>query len=343
MATLADIIELNGWTSASIEQSTEVNRLFSSGMLTKASPEAQAMINAVNPDNVQSEVLVGIVGADWAEQNFGDATSTEAGAIAPFFKEARAKTFYGNQWWEVYTIWKDLLQAAHPNAYIQQKIGEYWATTINKIQSATLSGMSDIAEITIGDATGNFSRSLVIQARKLKGDMGAGKLANLYMSSTTLFDILEKIEATTIAQGTIVEAYGTSTIVVDGVTTIVQADTPTYRYNGVTEIIVDDAMTDGIISLVEQGAFAYAANDKTTALTYSNDPKAGNGAGKEEFGTKLLYMVHPIGFDFVGVEGTDYTARGGLTIAELQGGGLYEAVAPAKLLPITNILVKIGA
>ncbi|MDQ7061554.1 MAG: hypothetical protein Q9M43_10670 [Sulfurimonas sp.] len=62
----------------------------------------------------------------------------------------------------------------------------FWATQWNRIISATISGMSDIAAITIGDGLANLSKTLITSARKLKKDMGVGKLANAYMSSTTL-------------------------------------------------------------------------------------------------------------------------------------------------------------
>lgn len=343
MATIAEVIQNNKWKSVSFEQSTEVNKLINSGIVTGASDGAKNFLNALDYDNVQSTLTVGVVDSVWAEQNLGDASDTIASSIEPLFDEATVKTFYGNQWWAVRTIAKDLLNITKPNQFVLEKIGTYWSTQWNKIISATISGMSDISDITIGDGTENLSKTLVTKARKLKKDMGVGKLANAYMSSTTLFDVIEKQDAGTITSEIITEKYGQVTVVKDGITQIVQSDTPTYVLNKVTPIIVDDTMSDGIVSLVEDGAFAFAQKNIQDPLMYEKSAKSGNGAGKEEFGTKSLYIMHPIGFSFIGVLGTDYASKSGLSLAELQGGGLYELQVDIKLSPITNLKVKIGA
>jgi hypothetical protein len=340
--TLQEIIQDNRWSSITFEKSTYVNRLFNSGILTRASDQAKALLDALDLENVQSTLTVGIVDSEWQEQNFGDASDDTVTSIEPEFNEVNVKTFYGNQWWAVRTIQKDLLGATKPYEVVRDRIGKYWATQWNKIISATVSGLSDIAEITVGDGTANLSKTMITQARKRKGDMGVGKLANAYMSSTTLFDIIEKQENGTISSEIIVETYGMVEIVKDGVRQMVQSTTPEYKLKGISPIVVDDSMKDGIISLVEDGAFAFEQKEFKKPIQYVNNPKAGKGAGKEEFGTKALYICHPIGFSFKGVYGTDYQSKSGLTLAELQGGGLYELKTDPKLCPITNLQVKIG-
>ena len=342
MATIQEVIQNNNWKSVSFEKSAEVNKLISGGIVTGASEGAKNFLNAMDFENVQSTMTVGIVDSVWAEQNLGDASDTVVSGVEPLFDEAKVKTFYGNQWWAVRTIQKDLLNATKPNQLVLDKIGSFWATQWNKILSATVSGMSDITAITIGDGTQELTKSVLTSARKLKKDMGVGKLADAYMSSTTLFDVIEKQDAGTIAE-IITEKYGQVTVVKDGITQVVQSDTPTYVLNKVTTIKVDDTMKDGIISLVEAGAFAFSQKNIKDPLMYDKSAKSGNGAGKEEFGTKSLYIIHPIGFSFKGVLGTDYASKSGLTLAELQGGGLYELQVDAKLAPITNLKIKIGS
>ena len=341
MALVQDVVQKNNWSSSSFIESTAVNRLLNSGIITAASQQAQDLLNAINYENVQSTVRVGMVGYNWAEQNLGDASDKSAVALQPIFDELDVKTFYGNQWWGVRAIQKDLMNSTQPNRLVLEHVGRYWATQFNKIISATVSGMSDITAITEGDGTNNLSRKMVIAARKKKGDMGFGKLAKMYMNSTTIADILDKQEDGIIKE-LITEKYGQVTIVKDGVTQLVQSDTPQYVYGGATPIVVDDAMKDGIISLIEQGAFAFVQKDLSNPLMYSNDPKSGNGVGKEEWGTKALYVLHPIGFSFKGEYGTNYASRSGLSLAELQGGGQYGLKVDAKLAPITNLKIKIG-
>lgn len=341
MKDIKDIILNNAWKSSSFQKATEVNRLFNSGIVSKASDAAQTLIQAMDYNNVQSTVRVGLVDYKWAEQNFGDASDTVATALEAVFDELDVKVFYGNQWWGVRSIQKDLMDETQPNRLVLNKVGQFWATQFNKIISATVSGMGDIPEITIGDGTDNLSRKMVIKARKNKGDMGFGKLAKMYMNSTTMADLLDKQEDGTIKE-LITEKYGQVTIVKDGITQVVQSDTPSYVYGGATPIVVDDAMKDGIISLIEDGAFAFTQKDLADPLMYDKSSKAGNGAGKEEWGTKALYIMHPVGFSFKGVYGTNFASRSGLSLAELQGGGLYELKVDAKLAPITNLKILIG-
>lgn len=341
MPTIQNVIQNNSWKSSSFKEAIEVNRLFNGGIVSAASSQAQAILNAVDFDNVQSTVRVGLVDYDWAEQNLGDASDNTVNALQPVFEELDVKTFYGNQWWGVRAIQQDLMSSTEPNRLVLNHVGRFWATQFNKIISSTVSGMSDIAEITIGDGTANLSRKMVIAARKKKGDLGFGKLAKMYLNSKTIADILDKQEVATVKE-LITEKYGQVTITKDGVSQVVQNDTPSYVYGGATPIIVDDAMKDGIISLIEEGAFAFAQKELANPLMYSNDPKAGNGVGKEEWGTKSLYVLHPIGFGFKGVLGTNFASRSGLSLAELQGGGQYTLKVDAKLAPITNLKVKIG-
>ena len=341
--TIEQVIQDNQWKSANWLDSTDVNRLMNDGVVSEATTAAEDIMNALDESNVQSTLTMGLVDYDWAEQNFGDASDTQATALEAFFDEANVKTFYGNQWWGIRNINKDLLKATKPNQLVLDRVGKYWGTMWNRVVSATVSGMSDIAAITVGTGTTNFSGQMVIDARGKRGDMGFGELSNMYMSSGTLTDILTKQEAGTIAKELIKETYGATKIVVDGVETQVSNGTPEYRYKGVTKIIVDDSLADGIIALAEKGAFAFVQKNLPEALMYNKDAKAGNGVGKEEWGTKSLYIMHPVGFSFKGVKGTDYASKSGLSLAELQGGGLYDLKVDPKLAPITILKVKMGA
>jgi len=353
MALIADVIQNNNWKSSSFQKATAVNRLFQDGLVGSASDQAKAILDAMDYGNVQSTLTLGLVDIAWAEQNFGDASDTVVASLEGVFDEYRVKTFYGNQWWAIRTIEKDLMASNEPNRLVLEKIGAFWATQVNKLIAATVSGMSDIAAITTGavDVNGvhtqDLSRTMVTTARLQKGDMGFGALAKMYMNSATLGDILNKQDAGTITATLISATYGTVIKVVNGIETAVTSNTPTWVYDGVTPIVVDDAMADGIISLIEQGAFAFTQTELNDPLMYANSPKAGNGAGKEEYGTKALYICHPVGFDFVGVlngaaPAIPFASKSGLSLAELQAGGLYALKVDPKLSPITNLRVKMG-
>ena len=346
--TIAQVIQDNNWQSVSFEKSTDVNALINSGVITRAGESANALLSAISYDNVQSTLTVGLVDSTWAEQNLGDASDTTVTGIEAVFDEVNVKTFYGNQWWAVRTIQKDLLNTTKPITLVGERIGSYWATQWNRIISATISGMADIAEITVGEVDGvtglptqNLDRLMVVDAMSKKGDMGFGALDRMYMNSVTFADQLKK--QITAGDQLFTRAKANTLIGTNGKVVAENTNRDTWVYDNATPIILDDTMKNGIISLVSDGAFAFEQKNMTSPLMYNNDPKAGNGAGKEEFGTKALYILHPIGFSFVGVQGTNYASKSGLSLAELQAGGLYALKVDAKLAPITNLRVKIGA
>ena len=62
-----------------------------------------------------------------------------------------------------------------------------------------------------------------------------------------------------------------------------------------------------------------------------------NGAGSEDFGTKKLFIMHPIGFTFSGTT----ASKSGATLAELQGGTMYTLAVDIKLSPITILHIAL--
>jgi hypothetical protein len=75
---------------------------------------------------------------------------------------------------------------------------------------------------------------------------------------------------------------------------------------------------------------------------YNEDSKAGNGAGSEDFGTKKLFVMHPVGFTVAGVIPTNYASKSGFSLAELQAGGIYSLAVDKKLSPITILKVALA-
>lgn len=359
MSKIADIILNNKWRTSSFEGTVELDRLFKSGVLTMMGSQANAAVSAIDQDNVQSVVYVGSQEFAFEEQNLGGPASIakDAGAITADYKTYGAKTFYGNKWWNVSNIEQDLMKIDMPNDLVRQTVGAYWATQINKIIGASVSSLARVTEITTGNGTDELSLQMVLDSRNKKAEHGYGELGRMYMSSSTLYAILSKINKGTIPYPIITETHGdlsisrTNPIGTPATplfqTTAQQARlTPEYKFNGVTPIIVDDSISKGIISMVENGAFGYARKDLTSPLMYANLPKSGNGAGSEEWGTKSLYVVHPLGFSFTGVlAGTGvtnatYANKAGLTLTELLTKKQYSLVGDVKLSKIMNLKVN---
>jgi hypothetical protein len=339
MATIAQIIQNNQWHSSDIRESTYVNKLFNSGVIRDGGDMAQAAINALEFDNVQSVVKTGLMDYAWHEQHLGDASDSEVAGVEIDLETVNVKTYYGNQWWTARTIQKDLMNSTNPMAVVNEFVGRYWSTQWNHIIASMVSGMSDIAAVTVGDGNHNFSSQMVDDACQKKGDMGYSKIATMYMSSTTVHDIMRKQKAANQPE-VISRKYGQVTVVKDGITQLVQSTTPTLVYNGATPVIIDDTMINGVIAMVDEGAIAFTSKDLANPLMYDNSPRAGRGVGKEQWGSKALYILHPVGFTFN--ESSASYSKSGLTIAQLRAGGRYALAVPAKISPITFVKCKIG-
>jgi len=337
MPTIAEIVQNNQWHSSDIRESTYVNKMFNSGIIRDGGDMAQAAVNALDFDNVQSVIKTGLMEYPWQEQHLGDASDTEVSGVEIAMDTVNVKTYYGNQWWTVRAIQKDLMNSTHPMQVVNEFVGRYWSTQWNKLISSMLSGMAGITAITAGHEGHDFNEQMVDDARQKKGDMGYGKLANMYMNSFTAHYIMSKQKAAN-QKELLSFRYGQVTVVKDGITQLVQSSVPELVYRGVTPVIVDDTMYDGTIALVDEGAIAFTTKDLANPLMYDNSPRSGRGVGKEQWGSKALYILHPVGFNFTEKAGN--FSKSGLTIANNLAGGNYSLAVPAKLSPITFIRCK---
>lgn len=335
--TIQDVILNNNWKATTVRKSTALNAMLQSGIISNTGEDVTQLLNAINEDNVNSTVTTALVDYDWSEGNLGDASATEATALTPDFAEVNVKTFYVNQWWNVKTIQADLLKSTQPRRTVNEFIGRFWTETYNKLIAATVSGLSTIAAIKEGDGTATFTDNLVIDTMLLKGDMGMKGLQTMQMNSKTFVSCKKK------TPNSFTQTFGTPiTQVVDGIEQQVRGMPAGWLYDGYVEVVIDDTMADGYIAFIDKGAFAWGEKENIEKpMMYSEDPKAGNGAGSEDFGTKKLFILHPKGFNFAGVLGTDYASKSGLTIAELQAGGLYELAVDVKLSPITILHIAL--
>lgn len=330
--TIQDVILNNNWKASSVSKSTALNAVLESGIVATTGDDVVSLLNAINEQNVNSTITTSLASYGWSEGNLGDGSDTVATALNPAFEEVTVKTFYVNQWFNVKTIQKDLLKTTTPNLLVNEFIGRFWAETYNKIIANTITGIvATTPAIKNGDGIATFTDNLIIDTMLLKGDMGMQGLYSMQMNSTTFASAKKK------APSSFTQTFGTPIMqVVNGVETLVQGKPTGWVYNGYVKVVIDDVMANGYIALVDENAFAWAEKENIDEpLMYDKTAKSGNGAGSEDFGTKKLFIMHPIGFKFTGVLGTDYASKSGLTLAELQAGGLYDLAVDVKLSPIT--------
>lgn len=344
MALLKDVLFENDWSSASFHDSHEVNRLINTGLLTPIEGAMRQDIDGLSSENMKSVIVAGIIYRVFQEPVGMDASDNEITPNELNQKEYKVKTFYQAYSERVRKIQEDIMPMSVEDAkvYLVNFYGQYWATHWNNIMAYTIKGMVGISDIVVGDGTENFSHAMVRKARKMYGDKGYAGLGKFYMSSTTLDDILEKDESST-SRPLLSETYGQTTITKDGVTTVVQDENPTYKYNGVTPVEVDDAMPDGVIAIVSKGAFGIGERNISKPLVEAVNELAGLGSGVRQLVSRKSFVLHPTGFNFKGVLGTTFSKVSELSYAELGAGNQYEVAHDVKDTKIRILRVKIGA
>ncbi len=358
--TFSDIIEDNDWSSVSWKEAEYANVFLKNGIIDTDQPQAQAVINAwdENQENIPDIISLGYVSYPFKEFNIPVIGNTEPVAVDPTFLTLKTKTFYGNQWYGVSTIQRDLLRAADGVSYVNEFLGRIFSIQTNQTVCSTLAGMSDIEEITVGGDDSEFSEELVEKASALKGDAGYKGFSRFYMHSDTLTDIRTKQRSGTIKDVLIaprkteqktaikIEGSASGTSLGQFVDTSFTGES-IMAYLGSTPIYLDDSLKKGVISIVDNGAFAFVQQEFNNPLSYERKAKSNYGVGKEEFGVRYAYIVHPIGFNFKGVLQTGggagtYDNIFGLSLAELGAGGQYELGLDIKKCKIFQIKVKIG-
>ena len=347
MAKLKEVLLLNDWSSATFQGSLAVNKLMQDGIVIPIQGQIRQDIDGLDSDNMKSVIISGIVSRTFMEPTGMNASDTEIDSHELDQTQYSVKTFYQAYSEIERQIQTDIMPMSDADAQVHlvNVYGTYWATHWNKIMANTIKGMSATTglPIIVGTGTADFSRTAVINARKIKGDLGFGKIGRMYMNSTTIHDILVKIEQGTIASGTLVETYGTSTIVVGGVQTMVTNEEPTYKYNGVTTIEVDDDMADGDIAILEKGSFGIGEKSLEIPLETSRNALSGGGSGISKIVSRKCFILHPLGFNFAGILGTNFASNAELTYAELQTAGMYTVENDVKNTKIVILKVKIGA
>ncbi len=357
--TYQEAIGLKNWHSAHMLKSYAMNKLFQSNLIDR-SPTGQNFINAVtdNMKNLPEKVNIGYSGYGFSEPAVavvGDKTippTTEA-----TFKTINAKPSYHFNWWSIDTIQKDLMSMINLELYLREFLGSYLATHFNHVIVNTLGGLSTVSEITVGDDNTEFSEKLYDECQQIRGDRVGNTTPTLFMSSKTLFDIKGKQDIAANKNPLISEYQmsGQNQIEVKGspqgtnigqfLTTKIGMPTK-FAYKTMVPIVMDDIMEDGLIAVLDPKAFAFLQKSFKNPIRYKHDAMVG-GIGTEAFGLVFLALMHPIGFNFIGVKAPEagagkYANLTGLSYAELKAGGQFELAFEAKESRIRLIKVKIG-
>ena len=368
LRTLDKILLNNNWRSSTILENGDSLNLMKSNIFNRnVTSQTEAMVNGFDYDNIQDTITTGLVNYENKQQNLPDSINKpNAVPIESKYDDLRIKIYYGNQWWKWNVIEKDVMSSNDPELRLAKFMSKFWAWQWNSITSAMVTNLSGVAEITVGGTGASaeyLSEELVLKVRAKKEDMGFGKLNKIYTNSKTITAILKKQYTTANAPNLITEVYrGNITQTPDGqnVTTTPGAyENVSYMYKGVVPIILDDMMPDGILSFVEDGAFLFHLKNTEKPFYKEESAMANIGAGVKNIGMKMIYIIHPIGFNFTGTyhatsgAPATYASRSGMTPDELKNLGpntgtaaapiyksMYKLAIPAKKSPIYNLRVK---
>lgn len=287
--------------SAEFLQETKKNALWKSGILGGiGNPGVMRMIDMdAIPETL--EILTSDIA--YAAPTIGEVSNIDAPEQDITFGSYKAKVSFLSNWVRLYNIQADLLRVSNPMALIRKHHGNYWATHINKDIGSIMSGLSLSDKITVGADNKNLTTQTINAAYYLKKDMGYdGEVVAVYMNSKTINDILVKIGKGDVPKGIITRRLINQQTNADGTPiTYTMGDKQfIHVFMDASPIYVDDDLPDGRIFLLKKGAFVFVAKNIPEGLVYDKNPKGSSGTGTESIGSRILYVLHPTGFDFVG-------------------------------------------
>lgn len=329
--TLNKIIENINLKTSDLIDEVKKTAIFETGIVEMANAESRAMVEDIHSEYAYRTIDLRLNEIEPAEFNIGDNSNTEVVPL-PLPDKNIVKIFYTNQWLRDRNIQAELHSATDPEDVIKSEGSKHLTKYLYKLIIHTLKGFSGITEISGGSNDVHFTTELVQETiLKIKKDNQEG-VAGIFMHSATCNDVLSKQgkQQWGIEKDTIVAYCGNKDI--------------EYRFEGVS-IILDDDLPVGEVFLLNKGAFYFAYKNLADPVRYHPDVKIGSGF--QSWCIEIFFIMHPAGFDFVGVHNAtidvkDYSKKLGLNFAELGEGSKYELRADPKDTKIICIKVVNG-
>lgn len=232
----------------------------------------------------------------------------------------RAKLNYKDQVWGASRIIStlkgvDLISeiAARKERYFVERRKKHLVTVISALSVTAGSAY------TVDGGTSMASVDLLIDAKGMYGD-AASKAKTVYMHGTQ-YRALQKAQLNEFES---------------------PADTNTLfgRAHGL-DIIVSDDMPVGLMAVVADEAFSYGEADLGSyAVRYQSEERAADGWGTDIIVARKQYILHPQGFDFVGVVDPKNASP---TIDEMKNGNDWALVAGINPKQVPIRFVKVAA
>ena len=321
---LAEILKRDLWTTEDINLSSELTRLFESGIIVK-DEQLSKMVN--NADGGTIFEVPFIQENPYAEPNISDDSLNLA--VPDSISKGRRFAILSalNKSWSSYDIARQLDSGKDAFEAMQDFIGRYWVMDIQHRMASNAVGVlaSNVANDggdLLNDQGGNpFTYDMIIDTNQLRGDWGATQGHDFMVMHSSAYSAIKKSDATRVR----------AVINNNGVLLY-------NLYDEKSIIIVDDIMpfdgTNATIMTANKGAFVFAENeDVINPLMFERDELIGNGGGKELVISRKAYLIAINGFSFTGATLASTT---GATLAELSDATNHKRVlVDAKQSPVS--------
>ena len=275
------------------------------------------------------------------ESNYSNDVYTDVAvplSIATSSMQARAA--YLNEGWNCMNLVKNITKQ-DPLEYVANRLLGYWQKVAQRRAIATTVGIyndnvADGAGDMVVDAGGLINAAAIIRARGTMGDytgqLGGLSVIAMHSAVHTELSILNQIDFTPIADQT--PEFG--------------------RFQGM-RVVVDDSMPviagtpNKYLSVVfGPGAMGYAESQPAgeDGMEYDREPERGNGGGAETLWTRRNFVVHPLGYSFLGttITGTPTTTRPiSANWSDLALASNWERKFERKQVPLAFITSNVSA
>jgi len=216
----------------------------------------------------------------------------------------QARAAYLNEGWNAMNLVKNITKQ-DPLEFVAGRLTSYWQRVAQRRLIATTVGIyndnvaNDGGDMVI-DAGGTINAAAIIRAKATMGDysgqLGGLSVIAMHSAVQTELQILNLIDFTPLADQ--IPEFG--------------------RFQGM-RVVVDDSMpvvgtgadAKYLSVIFGPGAIGYAEQQPDNDIRYVEEEERGNGGGAETLWTRRNFVLHPLGFSFLGttITGTPTTTR----------------------------------
>lgn len=340
--TFTDVFQNQDWNTHYFLNNEYSSNLFKSPIIKYIKSQE---IDILNFKNFKEKIDIGFSNFSFQEPNIMNPSQPDAIPERVSFGTQSVKTEARSIFFETENAEKVFTTITEAGAWVQESISRRTVEHYNQSICCMLNSLSLISDISVGDGNAAFSDSLYHSLQEKKGDNLTNVRETIYMNSATFSHINKEAIKNNQVQPFTYKGSNTSVTFSKGsniVKTFLSDKVNDYCYNGHVPIVLDDRINKGVLHFLQDDAFVLGYKNLPQGDTFEEKTLTGGGMGRSSIGLRLVYVLHPEGFDFIGEKGSTYNISSGLTYEEYNNFEQFRLIEHLKNNKIFTMKVSMG-